>query len=229
MKTKKLIIVGSGETAELAYLYFTKDSEYEVAAFAVDREYITNTRLRGLSIVAIEDMCDVYSPNDYEVFVAVSSTKLNTLRTELYYRIKSFGYRLASYISSQSYLGYEVEIGDNCFIMEHNVIQSFAKIGDNVILWSGNHIGHSATIHNNCFISSHVVISGFCEIGNNTFIGVNSSIADKVKVGSYCMIGLGSIIAKDVPSNTIMKMPYAQKQIITAKQFNGIKEDYDLE
>ena len=45
---KKLIIVGNGETAELAYLYFTNDSEYEVAAFAVEKDYITESRLRRL-------------------------------------------------------------------------------------------------------------------------------------------------------------------------------------
>lgn len=223
-KTKKLIIVGNGETAELAYLYFTNDSEYEVATFAVEKDYIAEPKLRGLDVIALEEVENIYSPNDYEAFVAVSSTKLNTLRTRLYNEVKAKGYKLASYISSKAYIGYEVEIGDNCFIMENNVIQTFAKIGNNIVLWSGNHIGHSSIIHDNCFISSQVVVSGFCEIGENTFIGVNSSIADKIKIGEYCIIGLGCIIAKDVPDNTIMKMPYAQKHIITAKQFNGIKD-----
>ena len=48
--------------------------------------------------------------------------------------LKSLGYTMASYISTRAYIGYEVEIGDNCFIMENNVIQSFAKIGNNVVL-----------------------------------------------------------------------------------------------
>lgn len=222
-KTKKLIIVGNGETAELAYLYFMNDSEYEVVAFAVEKDYIMESKLRGLDVVALEEVENNYSPTDYDAFVAVSSTKLNTLRTRLYNEVKAKGYKLASYISSKAYIGYEVEIGENCFIMENNVIQTFAKIGNNVVLWSGNHIGHSSVVHDNCFISSHVVISGFCEIGKNTFVGVNTSIADKAKIGDYCLIGLGSIIAKDVPDNTIMKMPYAQRQIIPAKQFNGIE------
>lgn len=228
IKSKKLVIVGNGETAELAYLYFTNDSEYDVVAFAVEEDYITETTMRGLDIVPLERLNIFFSPDDYEVFVAVSATKLNTLRARLYSHVKSLGYTMASYISSKAYVGFDVEIGDNCFIMEHNVIQSFAKIGNNVILWSGNHIGHSTKIHDNCFVSSHVVISGFCEIEKNCFIGVNSTIADGVKIGDFCMIGLGSIIAKDIPSNAIMKMPYAQKQIITAKQFNGLNEDYEV-
>ena len=103
------------------------------------------------------------------------------------------------------------------------MIQPFVTIGNNVVLWSGNHIGHRTIVHDHCFISSHVVISGFCEIGENSFLGVNTSVADKVKIGEDCLIGIGCIIAKDVAPNSIMKMPYAQKQIIAAKQFYGIE------
>ena len=36
----KLIIFGNTEFAEIAYEYFTHDSDYEVVAFCVHREYI---------------------------------------------------------------------------------------------------------------------------------------------------------------------------------------------
>ena len=63
-------------------------------------------------------------------------------------------------MSSDAYLVTEVEIGENCFIFEANVIQPFVRIGDNVVMWSGNHIGHDSTIGSHCFIASHAVISG---------------------------------------------------------------------
>ena len=34
------------------------------------------------------------------------------------------------------------------------------RIGNDVVLWSGNHIGHDSTIGDHCFIASHVVVSG---------------------------------------------------------------------
>ncbi len=40
---KPLIIFGNSESARMAYEYFTHDSkDYEVVAFAVDRDYIVN-------------------------------------------------------------------------------------------------------------------------------------------------------------------------------------------
>ena len=40
MENKKLVIVGLGETADLAYEYFTKDSDFEVVAFSADKEFL---------------------------------------------------------------------------------------------------------------------------------------------------------------------------------------------
>ena len=41
---KKLVIVGDGEFAEIAYEYFTYDSELEVAGFVVEKDYKSHSR-----------------------------------------------------------------------------------------------------------------------------------------------------------------------------------------
>src|SRR2546423_10208 len=75
-------------------------------------------------------------------------------------RIKQQGYRFISYVSSHSTSFPGTSIGDNCFILEDNTIQPFVTIGNNVVMWSGNHIGHHSTIGDHVFIASHVVLSG---------------------------------------------------------------------
>ena len=47
--TRNLIIVGDSAFAEVAYEYFTHDSPYRVVAFAVEREFLTKTRLFGVA------------------------------------------------------------------------------------------------------------------------------------------------------------------------------------
>ncbi|MGD0405362.1 MAG: acetyltransferase [Candidatus Bathyarchaeia archaeon] len=194
---EKLVIVGDGETAEIAYEYFTHDSNYEVVAFSAEKAYIKKNSLFGLPIIPFEDVENLYNPKIYKMFIAVSFTQLNRVRTRLCKQAKSKGYSLASYISSKAFVWKNVEIGENCFILENNVIQYRAKIGNNVTLWSGNHIGHRAVIKDNCFISSQVTVSGFCEVGENCFIGVNACIADGLKIAKDCIIGAGSVVLKD--------------------------------
>ncbi|HVG28830.1 MAG TPA: acetyltransferase [Pyrinomonadaceae bacterium] len=199
----KIVIVGDGETAELAYEYFTHDSPHEVVAFAVEREYKKKEELSGLPVVAFEEVEALYPPAAHRAFVAVSYTKLNRVRARLFADAKRKGYRLTSYVSSRAFVWHNVEIGENCFIFENNVVQYAVKIGDNVVLWSGNHVGHQTVIRDNVFISSHVVVSGYCEVGENCFLGVNSSVANNVKIAKDCLIGMGAVIHKDTEEGKV--------------------------
>ena len=221
--SKKLVIVGTGETAVLAYEYFTHDSPYDVCGFAVEKAFLTGDSLCGLPVVAFEEMEKKYPPEEYDAFVAMSAGQLNRQRTHSYRETKAKGYKLASYVSSRAFVWHNVEIGDNCFIMENNTLQPFTKVGNNVVMWSGNHLGHRSVIKDNCFISSHVVFCGFCEIGENTYIGVNSSVTD-VKVAADNFIAMGTVIGKNTEENAIYKGNPAVKAPITAKKFCHVKE-----
>lgn len=197
-KNKKLVIAGAGELAMIAYEYFTYDSAYEVCGFAVERDYIESATLYDLPIVPFEDVEQQYPPSEFEVFVAIPASQLNRLRTRLYHSVKDKGYTCATYISSRAFVWRNAEIGENCFIFENNTVQPFVKIGNNVILWSGNHIGHRSVIEDNCFISSHVVVSGYCTIGESCFLGVNSTLNDHVTVARDCIVASGSLVSKDL-------------------------------
>lgn len=195
---KKLVIVGAGEFGEIAYEYFTDDSEYTVAAFAVESRYRTINELRGLPVVDFETLEKQYPPQEYETFVAVTYVKLNRARRRLYELCKQKGYTCASYISSHAFFWKNAEIGENSFVFEDNTVQYHVKIGNNVILWSGNHIGHRTVIHDDVWLTSHVVVSGFCEIGRGSFIGVNASIGDNVAIAEDVVLGAGSVTVKNL-------------------------------
>jgi sugar O-acyltransferase (sialic acid O-acetyltransferase NeuD family) len=193
----KLVIFGVGDIARLAHYYFTHDSEHEVAAFTVDRNYIKEPSFVKLPLVAFEEVHELYPPQEYRLFVAVSYAKLNKLRAEKYYQAKQFGYNLVSYVSSRCSFLTEYSIGENCFILEDNTIQPFVRIGNNVTLWSGNHIGHDSTIDDHCFLASHIVVSGHVHIHPYCFIGVNATLRNSIEIAPETLIGAGAIIMKN--------------------------------
>lgn len=218
---KKLIIFGDSAFAEIAYEYFTHDSEYEVCAFSVSKDFITKTHLMGLPIIAFEEIEDIFPPSLYEMHIALVYNQLNRVRETFYEAAKKKGYTLCNYISSRAFVWPNVILGDNIFIFEHNTLQPFVKIGSNNVLWSGNHIGHHSSIGSHNFIASHVVISGFCEIGNNNFIGVNATIANNLTIGSYCQIGSSTHIVKNIMDGTIIKGLIQESEILTTwEKFN---------
>lgn len=221
---KKIVIFGGGETAQLAYEYFTHDSSYDVVAFSMDEEFIENTALFGLPIVPLSEVSDKF-PNDcYHGFVAASSTKLNRVRRQLYDRVKAMNYKLVSYVSSRAFVWPNVKIGDNCFILENNTLQPFTEVGNNVVMWSGNHLGHRSVVHDDCFISSHCVISGYCDIGARSFLGVNCTIENNVAIGADNFLGAGTLIRKNTESGSFYQEQPTELAKISAFRLFKIKE-----
>jgi len=220
----KLVLIGDSAFAEIAYEYFTYDSDYKVVGFAVETEFRKREEMFGLPVIDLENMEEEFHPSEHFVFVAIVYTQLNRLRTRLMLSAKEKGYALASYISSQAFIWKNVKLGEHCFIFEDNTIQPFVSIGDNVILWSGNHIGHHSTVLDHAFISSHVVISGFVEIGSHCFLGVNSTVSNNIKIGKDCWIGAGALIGKDTEDQSFYKSASAVVKKTKTHRFFRIKE-----
>lgn len=194
---KELVIFGTGDIAQLAHFYFSSDSAYRVSAFTVDAGYLSAPEFCGLPVVPFEEVAAQYPPSRYDMFVALSYSKLNAVRKEKFLAAKALGYGLASFVSSRATVLSSDRIGENCFILEDNTVQPFVSIGNNVTLWSGNHIGHHSTIRDHTFIASHVVVSGGVEIGEQCFIGVNATLRDHIRVGDRCVIGAAALLLVD--------------------------------
>jgi sugar O-acyltransferase (sialic acid O-acetyltransferase NeuD family) len=192
----KVIIFGTTLSAELAHFYLTHDSEHEVVAFTVEKEFLKETEYKNLPVVAWEEVEKSYPTDQFMLFAPITERQMNRVRERIYNEGKQKGYNFISYISSKATVFPGAQIGENCFILEDNTIQPFTSIGNNCVLWSGNHIGHHGIIRDNVFFTSHVVLSGRCDVGNNCFFGVNATIRDGCELGEGTLIAMGANLTK---------------------------------
>lgn len=200
---RPLVIFGSAEIATLALYYFGHDSSYRVVAFTVDDAFVDRDSFHGLPLVPFSQVTQHFPPAQNEMHVALSYTKLNRLRQEKYEQAKAAGYKLASYVCTKSVTWPDLAIGDNCFILENQTIQPTVRIGNNVMIWSGNHLGHGTVIGDHTYIASHVVISGHCKIGQRCFFGVNATVRDFCTIGDDCFIAMDASITRDLASGAV--------------------------
>ena len=221
-ENRPLIIFGTGDIAELAHYYFTNDSNYKVVAFTVDRDYVSGNRFCNLPVIPFDEIKTSHPPDRSSMFVALSYSKLNSIRKAKYTEAKSLGYHLSSYVSSHATVLNEGRIGENCFILEDNTIQPFVTIGNNVTLWSGNHIGHHSNIRDHCFIASHIVVSGGVEIGESCFIGVNATLRDHIKIGDKCIIGAGVLLLSDAEPGGVYIGQATPRTSLVSRQIKSI-------
>jgi sugar O-acyltransferase (sialic acid O-acetyltransferase NeuD family) len=201
----KVVVFGVSQWAELAHFYLTHDSPHEVVAFTLDRDYIESPSYKDLPVVPFDEIERHYPTDEFRLFIPMSFKKMNHVRADKYFDAKKKGYELISYVSSKATTFPGFECGDNCFILEDNTIQPFVRIGNNVVLWSGNHIGHSTEIKDHVMITSHVVISGCCTIGEYSFLGVNATVRDETVIGPETLVGMGAVILKDTNEFEVYK------------------------
>lgn len=193
-----VILFGNGKITEVAYNYLKIDTDYNVVAFCIHDEYLNENSksFDNLPLIKFSEVEVLYPPDKYLFFAPFSGTNMNKLREKIYNQIKEKNYKFISYISSKANI-FTQEIGENCFILEDNTIQFGVKIGNNCVIWSGNHIGHHSTIEDHVFLTSHIVISGSSLIGKYSYIGVNASLRDSLIVAPNTLIGMGSVMTKD--------------------------------
>lgn len=215
----KVVIFGEGKMADEVYFYLTHDSEYEVVAFTVDRDYMTKKELFGLPIIPFEDIVAQYPPSEFKMFVAIGYQQLNQLRAQKYFEAKEKGYELVSYICSKASNFGQVEVGDNCLVLENTVLQPLTSIGNNVFLWSGNLIGHHSSIEDHCFLAGQVVISGNTIVKPYCFIGVNATVGHEITIGEKSLIGAGTLVTKSTESESVYIVPDTPKYRLNSEYF----------
>lgn len=101
--------------------------------------------------------------------------------------------------------GYNIEIGEN-FYANHNLIildGSKVKFGDNVFIapnCSFYTAGHPLDVERR---NKGLEYAKPIKVGNNVWIGGNVIVLPGVTIGDNVVIGAGSVVNKDIPSNTV--------------------------
>lgn len=100
----------------------------------------------------------------------------------------------------------DVEIGANSCIMKGAL--SDTKIGTGSKIGHLVNIGHNVKIGTNCMILPQTVIAGGVRLGNDVFVSIGVKIRDTLIIKDNVIIGMGSVVTKNVPSNvTIIGFP----------------------
>jgi UDP-3-O-[3-hydroxymyristoyl] glucosamine N-acyltransferase len=77
------------------------------------------------------------------------------------------------------------------------VIESSAKVGEDVYIGPYAYLGENCSVGNDCLIFPHVFIGDNCKIGNNCTINPGVTIYHECIVGNDCTIHAGTVIGSD--------------------------------
>ena len=215
----KVVIFGCGRGADTAFRYLQADSAHHVCAFTVDATHITSRSFHGLPVVEYELIASRFPPDDYRLFVPLGFHRMNGVRADKYLDGKAKGYRFISYVHSRAYSLEPLSVGENCFILDHQIFNLDVKIGNNVTMWSGNHVGDRTSIGDHVWIASHVTLSGDVTVGDRCFLGVNSSVSNHVTLGERTFVGANVLIAKSTEPHSVFVAPQPTQVSMSSEKF----------
>ncbi len=89
-----------------------------------------------------------------------------------------------------------VEIGANVCIDKGSLSNTI--VGSNVKIDNLVHIAHNVVVEKNSLIIANAMIAGSVKIGQNVWIAPSSSIMNQISIGSDAIIGMGSVVIKNV-------------------------------
>jgi sugar O-acyltransferase (sialic acid O-acetyltransferase NeuD family) len=199
---KPVIVFGNQDSASTTHYYLSTDSSYQVVAFTVDQDRITDSSHEGLPVVPFEQIQKEFPPDQFDFifpagFQISNPCNTNIFRRTRYESIKSMGYKFINYISSQALVATNVKIGENVLIYEGSIVQPFVKIGNNTIVRSGVNLGHHCVVKDHCFISAEVTVGSRTSIGSQTFIGLNTTVLNSITIADSSFIGSSTLINRN--------------------------------
>ncbi len=198
---KKLIIIGAGGYGREAFT-LGKNSHGYGKEFTI-KGYLDNNlnvldSYKGYPPVI--SSVDDYVIDDNDVFIcAIGDTDRKKKTVQ---QILEKGGQFINLIHRSCYIGDYVTMGVGLFFGYDVVISNNTTIEDYVLINSRALIGHDCAIGKYSLVGVSTFTAGDVTIGNNVTIHPNASIMRGVTIEDNAVVGLASVVVKDVPAHT---------------------------
>ena len=112
--------------------------------------------------------------------------------------------RLTSLVDPTAVVSPSATIGAGCVIYPHCFVGYKAKIGDFSFILSGAIINHDDVLEERVIVASGVALAGYVHIEAGCYLGQACTIRQTLRIGAGSLVGMGAVVVKDVPPNSIM-------------------------
>ena len=189
---KKILIIGAGGHGRVSAAIFTQDSRYEFSGF-LDRD---------VSLPGVIGSSDTYRTylHSHSFFIAIGD---GVIRSDIFTNMKKNGAKFVNAIHKTAVVEPGVELGENIFLGAFSYINVGTRLGDTVYINNKCLIEHDNRIANHAHLAPGVITGGAVVVGAYSFVGLGSVINDQITIGERTIIGSGSVVIDDVPSDAL--------------------------
>ncbi len=171
-------------------IYFVEDAERH----GEDRQ------IHGVPVLAAEDVMARYSPEECQFTISVGEP---AIREKLFNKVKGKGYSLATIVHPSVYVPDSTVLSEGVTVQHGVYFDPDVTVGANTWFHPYVSVGHDTVIGNNTVLAAFSCLAGNVVIGDRTYIAVHVAVREGKKIGSDTIIGMGSMVQRDIPDNVI--------------------------
>lgn len=209
MNTKDIIIVGARLDGQAGAVMDTLEEigGYRLIGFIDNTPELQGKSICGVPVIGSTEDLETLEIPECCLHVAIGD---NESRYKMFQILKKRKFKIATLVHPYARISKRAFIGEGCFVSVNAVIRNGAFVGCASIINTSAIVEHDNRIGNAVHIAPGVHTGGCVHVADYSFIGLGSTILPNIKIGSGVMIGAGSTITKNVPSNVVM-VGYAAK------------------
>ncbi len=177
------------------------------AVGVLDREPATHgSSILGIPVVGSTSQAEELRQKDfYDSAVIAFNANLHE-RAELFEKLAARGIPFTNVVDVTADVRLNARMGMGNVILAFCHIGPFALLGDNNFLSTACCIEHHCRLGSHCAFGPHVAFSGRVTVGNQVRFGMMIGIEPDVTIGHEAVIASGSILTRNVPDRTTVKV-----------------------
>lgn len=202
MQKEKILLIGGGGHCKSCIDVIEQQGIYEIAGI-IDRPEKKGDVICGYKILGSDNDLPIFFSDIKNVLITVGQIKNNVLKTKLYLKAKSIGFKLPIIVAPTAYVSQHTTIGEGSIVMHQAFINAGVIIGENTIVNTKALIEHDVHIGSHCHISTSTTLNGDVQIGNDCFIGSNACVNHGVEITNKVIVGSNSTVYKNIEESGI--------------------------
>jgi sugar O-acyltransferase (sialic acid O-acetyltransferase NeuD family) len=202
---RDLLIAGAGglarETASSVAAINAISPQWTLRGFLDDDPALHGASVSGVPVLG--PLSVVHDHPDAAVVVCIASPRNPGVRGLVTSRLGLAPERYATIVHPSASVGTGCSVGPGTVLLAQTVLTADVRVGTHVAVMPQVVLTHDDVIGDFVTIASGVRVSGGVEIAEAAYLGTGALIRESLRIGARSIVGMGSVLLRDVPGNEV--------------------------
>lgn len=177
--------------------------EWELLGYLNDFEDI-GAQIGDYKVIGRTEQAKEYADKNVYLHYAMRNPKYAKERIARFREMAISDECFATFIHPTAHTAGGKGVGYGSLMAPFSMLSFGAQLGNHNHVYGAGFIGHDTIIEDYAWIANNAALGARCVIGEGSHMGTNCCTREDIKVGAYALVGIGSVVIKDVADGEVV-------------------------